>query len=166
MIHTLYVTGMHLFATVYSFVGQFSLRAHNSSHLYFSAPISCSMPIVKNFWDIPYYTMLYLLSRYHCLDYPTYCAFVIQINYLEVFPIAMIHLNFYIFIEYLRRYNRCMSWNALCLKWTSTLNLMLHKKWYNIKSDWLIDWFIYLVLKHSFDSRLSQGLNMVMKIKI
>ena len=24
--------------------------------------------------------------------------------------------------------------------------------------------FIYLVLKHSFDSRLSQGLNMVMKI--
>ena len=62
MIHTLYVTGMHLFATVYSFVGQFSLRAHNSSHLYFSAPISCSMPIVKNLWDIPYYTMLYYLD--------------------------------------------------------------------------------------------------------
>ena len=103
---------MYLQPSIYSFVGQFSLRAHNSSHLYFSAPISCSMPIVKNFWDIPYYTMLYLLSRYHCLDYPTYCAFVIQINYSEVFPIAMIHLNFHIFIEYLRRYNRCMSWNG------------------------------------------------------
>ena len=33
------------------------------------------------------YTLLYyaILSRYHCLDYPTYCAFVIQINYSEVF---------------------------------------------------------------------------------
>ena len=81
-------TLMHLFATVYSFVGQFSLRAHNSSHLYFSAPISCSMPIVKNLWDIPYYTMLCILSRYHCLDYRTYCAFLIQINFSELFPIC------------------------------------------------------------------------------
>ena len=78
----------YLQPSTYSFVGQFSLRAHNSSHLYFSAPISCFMPIVKNLWDIPYYTMLYLLSRYHCLDYPTYCAFVIQINCSEVFSIA------------------------------------------------------------------------------
>ena len=54
------------------------------------------------------FTLLYhaILSRYHCLDSPTYCAFVIQINYSELFPICsyMIHLNFHIFTEYLRRY--------------------------------------------------------------
>ena len=96
-----------LFATVYSFVGQFSLRAHNSSHLLFFGANFVFYAYCK---ESLRYTLVYhaisILSRYHCLDSPTYCAFVIQINYSELFPICsyMIHLNFHIFTKYLRRY--------------------------------------------------------------
>ena len=88
MIHTLYVTGMHLFATVYSFVGQFSLRARNSSHLLFFGANFVFYAYCEEYLR---YTLLYhaILSRYHCLDYPTFVAFGIQINYSEVFPIAI-----------------------------------------------------------------------------
>ena len=59
---------------------------------YFSAPISCSMPIVKNIWDIPYYTMLYYLDIIALITLlNTYCAFVIQINYSNTFEFPYFH---------------------------------------------------------------------------